>query len=47
VDFSPAVPIPISNLDFPVLMAKYMGMLKIAWYQVLPAIFEGGFKMAK
>jgi alpha-galactosidase len=47
VDFSPAMPIPTSNLDVPVWLARHLGILKIAWYQVLPAIFEGGFMMAK
>ena len=40
VDFSPAIPIPKSDLNIPVWLAKYTGMLKIAWHQVLPAIFE-------
>ena len=40
VDFSPAIPITESHLDIPVWLAKYSGMLKIAWYQALPAILE-------
>jgi alpha-galactosidase len=43
VDFSSAIPIPISNLDIPVWLAKYTGLLKIAWHQVLPAIIESWF----
>ena len=39
VDFSSAIPIPTSSLGIPVWLAKYSGMLKIAWHQVLPAIF--------
>jgi len=39
VDFNPAIPIPASNLDVPVWMAKYAGILKMGWHQVLPAIF--------
>jgi alpha-galactosidase len=41
VDFSPAIPIPTSNLGVPVWLAKYVGMMKIARHQVLPAILEG------
>ena len=44
VDFSPAIPIPTSNLGIPVWMAKYAGMLKISWRQVLPAIFASRLK---
>lgn len=40
VDFSSVIPIQISNLGIPVWMAKYIGMLKIGRYQVLPAILE-------
>jgi alpha-galactosidase len=40
VDFSPAIPIPTSNLDFPVWLAKNWGLLKIARHQALPAIWE-------
>ena len=40
VDFSPVVPIPYSAKNIPVWLAKYLGLLKIAWYQVLPAIWE-------
>jgi len=38
VDFSPAIPVPVSSLDIPIWLAKYLGMLKIGWHQVLPAI---------
>lgn len=41
VDFSHAIPIPASNLNIPVWLAKYLGILKIAWYQARPAILEG------
>ena len=40
VDFSPAIPIPTSNIDFPIWLARIWGLLKIVWYQVLPAIIE-------
>lgn len=40
VDFSPAVPIPVSITDFPVWLAKNLGLLKIIWHQILPAIGE-------
>lgn len=40
VDFSPAIPIPTSNLDFPVWLAKNCGVMKIARHQALPAIWE-------
>ncbi|NJC95498.1 MAG: alpha-galactosidase [Anaerolineales bacterium] len=40
VDFSPAVPIPEPNMDFPIWLAKNWGVLKIARYQVLPAVWE-------
>jgi alpha-galactosidase len=40
VDFSPTVPIPTSNLDFPIWLAKNWGLMKIAWHQALPAIIE-------
>ena len=39
VDFTPAIPIPASNLTIPVSLAKLWGMLKIARRQVLPAIW--------
>ena len=38
VDFSSAIPIPSSNMDFPVWLAKNWGLMKIVWHQVLPAI---------
>lgn len=40
VDFDPAIPIPTSNMDFPVWLAKNWGLAKIVWYQVLPAVWE-------
>ena len=40
VDFSPAIPIPASNMEVPVWLARFAGKLKIAWHQVLPAILE-------
>jgi alpha-galactosidase len=40
VDFSPAIPIPTSSMDFPVWLAKNWGLMKIVWYQVLPAVWE-------
>ena len=40
VDFSPAIPIPTSNLEIPVWLARNSGFLKTAWHQVLPAIWE-------
>ncbi len=40
VDFSPAIPIPTSNLGFPVWLAKNWGLMKIIWHQALPAIWE-------
>ena len=38
VDFSPAIPIPSSNMDFPVWLARFWGLMKIVWHQALPAI---------
>jgi len=40
VDFSSAVPIPSSDKNIPRWFAKNAGLLKIAWNQALPAIFE-------
>jgi alpha-galactosidase len=40
VDFYPAVPIPSSRKKIPIWLVKNLGLLKIAWYQALPAIFE-------
>jgi len=40
VDFSFAVPIPTSNKNIPIWLAKNLGLLKIAWYEALPAILE-------
>lgn len=40
VDFSRAIPIPTSDIDFPTWLAKTAGILKIVWHQVLPAIWE-------
>jgi alpha-galactosidase len=38
VNFSPAIPIPASNLGFPIWLAKGLGLTKIIWHQALPAI---------
>jgi len=38
VDFSSAIPIPTSSIGFPVWLARLAGIIKIAIYQVLPAI---------
>lgn len=38
VDFSPAMPISVSHMDFPVWLARNWGFLKIVWHQALPAI---------
>ncbi len=38
VNFSPAIPIPTSNLGYPVWLAKNWGIIKIIWHQALPAI---------
>ncbi len=38
VDFSPAIPVRTSNVDFPVWLARSWGLLKVVWYQVLPAL---------
>lgn len=40
VDFSPAIPISVSHMDFPVWLARNWGLMKIVWYQVLPAALE-------
>lgn len=40
VDFSPAIPIPTSNIDIPVWLARILGLMKIAWHQILPALWE-------
>jgi alpha-galactosidase len=40
VDFSPAMPITVSKMDIPIGLAKFIGLLKIAWHQALPAIIE-------
>lgn len=40
VDFSPAIPIPSSNINFPVWLARFWGLMKIVWHQALPAILE-------
>jgi len=41
VDFNPAIPIPISNMGIPIWLAKFIGIMKIAWRQILPAVKEG------
>jgi len=40
VDFNLVVPLPSSKKRIPVWLAKNLGLLKIAWHQALPAIFE-------
>ncbi len=40
VDFSSVVPIPSSDKNIPVWLARNLGLLKIIWYQALPAILE-------
>jgi alpha-galactosidase len=40
LDFGPAVPIPASNMNIPIWLAKNAGLLKIVRHQVLPAIWE-------
>jgi alpha-galactosidase len=40
VDFGPDIPIPSSNRNVPVWLAKNLGLLKIAVDQALPAIWE-------
>ena len=40
VDFREAVPLLSSNKNIPVWLAKNLGLLKIIWYQALPAILE-------
>ena len=37
VDFSTAIPISTSNIGIPIWLAKYAGLMKIGWRQVLPA----------
>jgi alpha-galactosidase len=39
VDFHPAIPIRSSDKNVPILLAKYLGLIKIVWTQALPAIF--------
>jgi alpha-galactosidase len=39
-DFSPAVPISSSHNNIPIALAKNLGLLKIVWYQALPAILK-------
>jgi hypothetical protein len=40
VDFSAVIPVPKSRANFPIWLAKYLGLLKIGIYQALPAILE-------
>jgi alpha-galactosidase len=39
VDFSPVIPIPFSDQNVPIALAKNLGLAKIIWTQALPAIF--------
>jgi hypothetical protein len=34
------IPVPKSRANFPIRLAKFLGLLKIAVYQTLPAILE-------
>jgi alpha-galactosidase len=43
VDFSAAIPIPTSYMDFPVWLARNCGFLKIVRHQVIPALLAGQF----
>lgn len=40
VDFQSVIPVETSDKNFPIWLAKYLGMVKIAWHQALPAIWE-------
>jgi alpha-galactosidase len=40
LDFRSTVPVPSSDKNFPIWLAKNLGLVKIAMYQALPAIFE-------
>ena len=40
VDFSRAIPIPSSDKNIPVWLAKNLGLFKVAWYQAIPAILR-------
>jgi hypothetical protein len=40
VDFSAVVPVTSSGINIPVWLARNLGLLKIAWYQALPAVLE-------
>jgi alpha-galactosidase len=40
VDFNPVVPIPAPNINIPVGLAKFMGLLKMVSHLALPAIWE-------
>lgn len=40
VDFSPAVPFSSSDNKIPIGLAKNLGLLKIIWYQAVPAILK-------
>jgi len=39
VDFSSAIPIPTSDFNIPVRLAKNLGLLKVIWHQALPAVW--------
>ncbi len=41
MDFNPVVQIHVSNMEVPIWLAKFIGLLNIAWRQALPAIIEG------
>lgn len=40
VDFSPVVPIPASAMEYPVWLARNLGLLKVIRRQILPAVWE-------
>ena len=40
VDFHPAIPIEYTERNIPIWLARYSGMINIAWRQALPAIRE-------
>jgi alpha-galactosidase len=40
IKFGRVVPIPTSDVNVPIWLAKYLGLLKIVWHQALPAIVE-------
>jgi alpha-galactosidase len=43
VDFDPAIKIHVSNMEIPIWLAKFIGLLKIARHQAVPAMIENLF----